>query len=97
MKKYEFITDDCIIEDETYLKSKNTLKCSICKKILKNPMQCNNCQRVFCKECMKIILKEKCPNGCKKPNYRANEDKLVMLSLLKFLCNNCKEEIRMMI
>ena len=95
MKKNEFITEDCIIEDETFSKFKNTLKCSICKKILKNPMQCNKCQRVFCKECIENYpkSKKKCPNGCKKPNYRANEDKLAMLSLLKFLCNNCKEEI----
>lgn len=91
-----FITDDCIIEDEIYNGFKDLVKCFICKNILKDPMMCTKCQKVFCKDCIEIYTKQnkKCPNKCKKSKYKKCDDKSAMLSMLKFRCKNCKEEVK---
>ena len=96
MEKELYITDDCLIEDETYSTIKLLIKCFICNKILKDPMMCNNCQKVFCKACIENYPKKdkKCPNKCKNPEYKISGDKNAMLSLLKFRCRNCKGEIK---
>ena len=47
------------------------------------------------KVCIYTVKKEKkCPNKCKKPKYVECVDKKVILSLLQFRCQNCKEEIK---
>lgn len=52
----EYIDDDCLIQDENYLTFKPLMECFICKKILKNPVMCSNCQSNFCKKVSKIGL-----------------------------------------
>ena len=95
MKKEEYITDDCVVEnDPTYIGIKNLIICPICNNIYKNPMQCNNCQKIFCKKCIENYKNDNiCPINCQNPKYRESEDKNALLSLLKFLCKNCKKEI----
>ena len=97
MKNEAFITDDCVIEDEAYLDVKDTIKCDLCKKILKEPIICKNCQSNYCKACIDKwkMTEKKCPNiNCKEPYYDKSVDKPFILSMLKFLCRNCKEEIK---
>ena len=57
---------------------------------------CKKCQTVFCKDCIETYSKhnKKCPNKCKNPKYTKCVDKNAMLSLLKFRCKNCKEEVK---
>lgn len=96
MKNEVFITDDCIIEDEAYLAVKDSIKCGLCKKILKEPIICKKCQNNYCKFCIdkwKLINKT-CPNKCQEPDYDKSADKPFILSMLKFICRNCKEEIK---
>ena len=95
-KKNEFITDDCVIENEAYKSFKDLIKCIICNQILKDPIMCKECQKVFCKSCLDNWKNnsKKCPNKCKKPKYVKNIDKHAMLSLISFRCKNCKEEIK---
>lgn len=93
----EYINDDCIIEDENYRNFKSILLCPLCNKILKNPMMCMNCQTNFCKKCLYKWCEDyvKCPNKkCGNPNYKENTDKLALLSLIKYRCNNCKSEVK---
>lgn len=93
MENKPYITDDCVIKDETYFGFQNLVKCDICQKILKDPMMCKNCQKVFCKSC--IEREKSCPNkNCMENEFVESKDKKVMLSMLKFLCSNCKEEIK---
>ena len=93
MENEPYITDDCVIKDETYYGFINLVKCDICQKILKDPMMCKNCQKVFCKSC---IEKEKtCLNkNCIQSEFVKSIDKKAILNMLKFLCSNCKEEIK---
>ena len=92
----EYIDDDCLIEDENFLTFKPLMECSICKKILKKPMICLNCQANFCEKCIEKWGEDhsKCPNNCENPNYKINSDKIALLSMLKFKCRNCKNEIK---
>ena len=94
-KKEKYITEDNLIEDQTYLGIKNLIRCPKCNNIYKNPMQCNKCQKIFCKKCINDSLENKniCPNNCTDPNFQESEDKNCLLSLLKFLCKNCQHEI----
>ena len=96
MNKESYITDDCIIEDEIYAGIKDLIKCSLCNKILKEPMSCKSCQKTYCKTCIENWSKinNKCPNKCENSKYVKSIDKSALLSNLKFLCKNCKEEIK---
>ena len=91
MKKNDFLTDDCIIEDEVYAGIKDIIKCKYCFKILKEPMICRDCQNVYCKACI-----DKKPNicKCKNPDYVPSIDKKAVLSMLKYRCKNCKKEVK---
>ena len=96
MKKGYFITDESVIEDELYINIKELIKCGLCNKILKEPVFCKKCQRHYCKACLENWKKKdgKCPNCKENSEFPKSIDKPVLLSLLKFLCQNCKEEIR---
>ena len=92
----EYINDDCLIKDENYLTFKPLIICNICNQILKNPMMCVKCQSNFCKTCIEKWSENyaKCPKNCENPNYKKNNDKIALLSLLKFKCKNCKSEVK---
>ena len=96
IKEDEFFDDDCLIKDENYLTFKPIMLCNICNKILKNPMMCTQCQGSFCKKCIDHWSENyaKCPKNCQNPTYKKNNDKLALLSMLKYKCKNCKSEIK---
>ena len=100
MEKYNnndlYIDDDCVIKDENYFMIKSLILCELCNKILKSPMMCSSCQKNFCKDCIEKWEDNyaHCPNKCNNPTYIKNNDKLAILSLLKFICKNCKEEVK---
>jgi hypothetical protein len=93
MAKKSYIDDNCIIKDETFLGIKSSIICDICKKILKDPVMCSNCQKVFCKAC--IDEKGECTTiGCLGNRLDKCADKCVMLGLIKYCCKNCKEVVK---
>lgn len=96
MIKGDFITDASVIEDDYYLRVKEIIKCNLCNKIFKDPVLCKNCQKTYCKVCIENWIKTEgtCPNCEKESEYPENIDKSALLFSLKFLCKNCKEEIK---
>ena len=42
-----------------------TLQCSICLDFIMEPIECQNCNKLFCKECINNWLKQwnECPNN----------------------------------
>ena len=96
MKKNDYITDECIIEDDIYAGIKDLIKCPLCSKIYKEPMRCKECQNNYCKNCIENWLKKEniAPCNCINPVYVQNIDKNGVLSLIKFRCKHCKEEIK---
>ena len=46
--------------------------CSICFKVVSNPVECSKCNKAFCKECAEGWSKQnsKCPiSRCERPEY----------------------------
>ena len=88
----KYITDDCVIKDQNFTAFEQLIHCIFCKKILRSPMMCKSCQKVFCKKCMDKYRQS--VEKCKNPEYVVNTDKSAILSMISFLCKNCKCEIK---
>ena len=92
---YPYIDDDCLIEDEFYNDIKEMIECKLCQKLLKTPMMCNVCGSAFCNNCVKKMQKKKDKSHkCKKAKYIENKNVIKMMSKLKYLCRNCKNEVK---
>ena len=92
---YPYIDDDCLIEDELYKDIKDTIKCKYCNEILKEPMMCIVCGESFCNNCIKKMQKDKKnSHKCKKAKYVKNQNTIKLMGKLKYLCKNCKYEIK---
>ena len=90
-----YFNDDCLIEDEYYNNVQELIKCKYCDQILKEPMMCQSCQLAFCKNCTKKASKKNNKyHTCKKPKYVENKNVIKTLGKLKYLCKNCKIEVK---
>ena len=91
----KLINEETVVKSEIYLAFKEEVSCTICSKIIINPVMCMNCQNVYCKKCIDEWSKKdnKCPNRCENPNYKKSIEKSNTLSKLKFKCEKCGEEI----
>ena len=90
-EKLEISSADIYNIDETN-NIKELLICPICLNILISPVQCNKCNKCFCKSCIDIYRDSeiKCPFRCVNPLYLENKFVNNVLSILKFKCkNNC--------
>jgi len=94
LEKDQYFSDDCIIEEPLYLSLKDLLICPLCKKILKDPYMCNNCQNVYCKKCLEDYSQLKiCPSEYKDAKFIRCIAKNELLSKIKYRCKNCKKEV----
>ena len=75
-----FITDDDVIEDDSYNILKEMIKCKLCNNILKEPMVCEGCQNVYCKKCIDKWSnnEDDCPNDCISPSDAISYDKAAL-------------------
>ena len=74
---------------------KDLLICPICLNILIDPVQCNQCNKCFCKSCIDhyVDSRIKCPFRCMNPLYFGNKFVNNVLSILKFKCKNKCDKI----
>ena len=91
-KEEVYFDDKDLIEDEYYNGIKDLIKCNQCDKIIKEPMMCMKCQGNFCKSCTNQLIMEK--HQCENPTYSENKSAIILLQNLKYLCPNCKCEIK---
>lgn len=89
MKKTEYFSEDCIVEDELFRSLKSLLICPKCNKIYNNPMMCQNCQKIYCHKCIDNTDK-KCLNN-ENHNFVKSLSKNELLSKIKYRCKNCSE------
>ena len=87
-----YFDENSLIEDDYYNNIKNLIKCKYCNKILKEPMMCKECLGSFCKNCIDELGKDN--HKCKSPVYIENTNAKSLLGTLKYLCKNCKSEIK---
>lgn len=88
----KYFDEDSLIENEYYKGIHNLIICTICNQIFKEPMMCNKCQKTFCKKCLNEVDKEN--HQCENPEYMESINANNLLLNLKYLCKNCKKEIR---
>jgi len=74
---------------------KDLLTCPICLNILISPVQCNICNKCFCKMCIDNYANSKnvCPFRCENPLYNPNKFVDNVLAILKFKCSNGCDKI----
>ena len=70
-----------------------SLECCICIELVKEPVECQGCQSIYCKECweqLKIAGKG-CVMRCKEKVEKANKFLFDILKRLKLKCPICEE------
>ena len=90
----EYINDKTIMKNAIYDTFKDLITCSLCSRILINPVMCMKCQAAFCKKCIDNWSQSnsKCPKGCNEPNYDIGKVQKDMLSKLEFKCQKCENK-----
>ena len=83
----------CIIQDDE-------IYCSICYDILNDPIECQECQTNFCRECVEVVKKKnkekkienKCPLCQKEQNLKENiVFREILLKNIQRICKKCKK------
>ena len=94
INRLEISFDDIYNKSESE-KMKDLLTCPICLNILISPVQCNKCNKCFCKMCIDNYANSKsvCPFRCENPLYNPNKFVENILAILKFKCNNGCDKI----
>ena len=87
-----YFDEDCLIKDEYYNSVKNLIKYNFCHKILQELMMYLRCKVLFCKNCKDEL--ENFNHKCEKPTYVQNKNAISLISQLKYLCKNCKAEVK---
>ena len=87
--------EDIINKNETE-NLNDLITCPICLNLLISPLQCNKCNKCFCKGCINDYEKKDnyvCPFKCENPEYNPNKFVNNVLSILKFKCKNGCDKI----
>ena len=89
------ISPEDLYNKKDYENMKDLITCPICLNILFNPVQCNICNKCFCKLCIYSYKDSriKCPFRCENPKYLENKFVNNVLAILKFKCKNGCEQI----
>ena len=92
--KIEVSFEDIYNKNET-ANMKDLLTCPICLNILMFPVQCNKCNKCFCKICIDNYANSKsiCPFRCDNPLYNPNKFVENVLAILQFKCKNGCDKI----
>jgi hypothetical protein len=89
---YYRISQDHILDE--YKKVTEELLCDLCKFIPINPVQCNTCNRIFCKDCIFHLSYDNCfcRSGSTIDFWDEDKSKLLgIIKKIKFKCpNQCK-------
>ena len=86
-----YFDENSPIKDDFFNAFKNLISCRYCGEILKDPLNCIECQGSFCSKCTKELNKKN-HNGY----IHHSKKNIIAISLLenvKYLCNNCKNVI----
>jgi len=97
-KKIEF--SNLYLDEELVVDKNNPINdfllCKVCFSIVKDPKSCQECDEIFCGDCIKNFSKNnnKCPNCRNAPfkEMKINKFNKIVLNELKLFCpQNCKQ------
>lgn len=85
------IKEELVENYNEFKKIIGSLVCVICLDIVRNPLQCEKCESLYCEDCWEImkISGKKCVLHCIAPIRKANTFVRDMLSNLKITCETC--------
>ena len=92
----QYLKDDYIVKDNVYEALKESVICSICEGLMIIPMECSNCQNLYCQKCIEKWKKKggNCPHHCINSTFKIIIEKKRMISKIKFRCiKGCGAEI----
>ncbi len=95
LDKQIILTEDLFIGDPKIIKK---YKCLLCSNIVKEPLQCGECENLFCEKCISNHLENynSCPNCKDEPFKQIKLSKFIKLQLeeLEFNCPfDCGEKL----
>ncbi len=66
--------------------------CVVCLKVVRNPVECEKCESLFCKDCYESLKIMKIKEDCNTEPVKANKFLREVLSKLRITCLFCKKE-----
>ena len=92
LKKEEYFSDDCLVEESYYISIKDLIICPLCSKVFKEPYICNECTKIYCKKCLEKDYRLKiCPENKIQTKFSPDVNSNRLISNLKYRCRNCLE------
>jgi len=93
---HDYMNEENIIKNEAYKSLGKSIICPICIDIIIDPMKCEKCNNIFCKQCLESWSRvdKRCPNRCQNPNYKKSSEKEELFSQLNFKCKKCQKIIK---
>lgn len=87
------ISEDQIENFLDYADMLGSLSCCICLDVVRNPVECQNCESLYCDECWNLlkISNKKCVINCTAPVVRANTFVYQILNKLLIKCTTCNK------
>lgn len=89
----EILAQKIEIDPDSFVGDKSLLEpfiCCVCLLVAQEPVQCPNCETIFCKSC--VDKANKCPNRCEIPNFKKlNRNLKLILEKFEFECKKCTE------
>ena len=84
----EYVNEKTIVKSEIYDAFKDDITCSLCEKLMIYPVQCSNCQNIYCKNCIENWKQKggKCPNMCNDSTFKDVIEKNNHITKFKFYC-----------
>ena len=92
----EYLKKENIVKDEVYKALKDSVICPICEELMIIPMECSNCQNLYCEKCIEKWKKKGggYPNKCTNSEFKKVIEKKRMISKIKFKCiKGCGAEV----
>ncbi len=94
--KYQYIDAESIVNKQFFEGIKEIVICIICTGIVANPMQCKQCENIFCSDCIKSWCRKSstCPLKCSTfETKEASRTIKNLLDKLIFKCaNKCQDQ-----
>lgn len=87
-----YLQESDIVKKGDYLKNKGQYTCSLCKKILLNPVMCSKCEKVFCKDCIFdfVMKNNKCFDNCEDFELSIpNNQYMELYKMFTLKCKSC--------
>jgi len=88
-----YINPNIVTNNDFFNSMEQLLVCKYCKGLLNDPLECSNCELIYCKHCTTIpnICKDKCLNN----SFNKKKIHLYLMEKLLVKCKACKKDFNL--